>query len=73
MQGYLVVIIALSLAFTVKDVLHWNVKPYNCTKCLTGWFSFFIALIFHTPYWYFYLFIGLFVGAMFEAIKMRWL
>lgn len=71
MPGYLVLLFALSLAFTIKEVLHWNKKPYNCIKCLTGWFSFFIALGFGTPYWYFYLFLGLFTGAMFEAIKMR--
>lgn len=73
MPGYLVLLFALSLAFSFKEVLHWNKKPYNCIKCLTGWFSLFIAFAFHTPYWPFYLALGLFTGAMWEAIKYRWL
>jgi hypothetical protein len=74
MQGYQVIIIALSMAFTWVEVMKWGVtKPFNCVKCMTGWISLLIAGVFHVPYWPFYLFIGLFSGAMYSAIKMRWL
>lgn len=73
MPGYLVLLFGLSLAFSYTQVVHIPKKPHNCVPCLTGWFSFFIALGFHTPYWYFYLGLGLLTGALFEAIKMRYL
>jgi hypothetical protein len=74
MPGYLVILFSLSLAFLFAEVLHWGVrKPFNCVKCLTGWFSLFMAFGFNTPYWYFYLPLGLFAGAMYTAIKYRWL
>jgi len=74
MPGYLVLISALSMAFTWVEVLKWGViKPFNCVKCLTGWFALILALLFHVEFWYLYLFIGLFVGAMWSAISMRWL
>jgi hypothetical protein len=74
MNGLLVIIIALSLAFTWVEVLHWGYKkPLNCTKCMSGWIALILAYCYHVPYWYFYVFIGLFVGSMFSAIKMRYL
>lgn len=74
MSGAMVVLVALSLAFTWVEVLKWgSVKPFNCMKCMTGWFALALAYFFDTPFWYFYLFIGLFAGAMFSAIRMRWL
>ncbi len=74
MQGYQVILFAFSVAFVHVEVLKWGrVKPFNCVKCLTGWFSLILAFCFHTPFWYFYLFIGLFVGALYSALKMRYL
>jgi hypothetical protein len=74
MPGYFVLAISLSLAFLWVEVLKWGVtKPFNCVKCMSGWFSLLLAGCFHTPFWYFYLPLGLFVGAMWSAIKMRWL
>lgn len=72
-----IVILALSMAFFFVEILSpllkLNFKPFNCIKCMTGWYALFIG-------WYFlggegtlYLFIGLFAGAIFEAIKMRYL
>lgn len=74
MSGYLVLFFALSIAFAWVEVWKWgSVKPFNCVKCLTGWFALLLAITFHTPFWYLYLPAGLFVGSMFSAIKMRWL
>jgi hypothetical protein len=73
MPGYLVIVFSLSFAFMLVQVLHIPKKPLNCVKCLTAWISFFMALGFHTPYFYFYLGLGFFAGSMFEGIKMRYL
>lgn len=74
MTGLQVLFFALALAFVWVNILKWGVtKPFNCTKCMTGWFSLLFAFIFHVPFWPLYLIAGLFVGAMFEGIKMRWL
>jgi hypothetical protein len=51
-------------------------------KCLTGWFAFGYAFkndlqhwqhLHHWQHCFFYLLAGLFVGAMFEAVRKRWL
>lgn len=74
MTGLQVIIFALSLSFVWVEVLRWgSVKPFNCVKCLTGWFALILAFMFHVEFWYFYLPAGLFAGAMFEGIKMRYL
>jgi hypothetical protein len=74
MPGYLIIIFALSISFTWVEILKWGVtKPFNCVKCMTGWVSLILAFSFHTPYWFFYLFVGLFVGAIYSAVKMRYL
>lgn len=74
MQGYLVIIFALSIAFTWVEVLKWgNVKPFTCVKCMAGWIALIIAGVTHTPFWFLYLFVGVFTGALFEATKMRYL
>lgn len=68
----LTLLFALSCAFTVVEVLKiGSVKPFNCIKCLTGWFALIIALCFHNQWWYFMLPCGLFVGGLFEAVKMK--
>jgi len=74
MNGYHVVVFSLALSFTWVEKLKWGViKPFNCVPCLTGWFAVIIAFAFHTPFWYFYLFVGLLVGSLFSAVKSRWL
>jgi len=74
MTGLQVILFAISLAFVWVEVLKWgSVKPFNCIKCLTGWFALILAFTFHVEFWPFYLPAGLFIGAMFEAIHMRWL
>ena len=74
MTGLQVIFFALALAFMWVEVLKWGiVKPFNCIKCLTGWFALILAFAFHTEFWYMYLPAGLFVGALFEGIHMRWL
>lgn len=74
MTGLQVIVFALSFGFTWVEILKWGVvKPFNCLKCMTGWVALILAFTFHVEFWYMYLFVGLFVGAMFEGIKMRWL
>lgn len=48
-------------------------KPLNCVKCMTGWVALIIGVIIHGWLGLAYLPLGVFVGAMFEVIKMRWL
>lgn len=69
-----IIILALSLAFCQVEILHFgSVKPFNCIKCMTGWYALILGLIWTgwTGLWM--LPVGVFVGAIFEAIKMRWL
>jgi hypothetical protein len=74
MTGLQVIVFSLACAFVWVDILKWGItKPFNCTKCMTGWFSLLFAFMFHVPFWPMYLIAGLFVGSMFEGIKMRWL
>lgn len=49
-------------------------KPFNCIKCMTGWFALVLAVL--CGYGFISVLLcaaGLFMGALFEAIKMRWL
>jgi len=73
MTGFEVILFALSIAFTWVEVLKIfpHIKPFNCMKCMTGWTALILALLFHTPFAWFYLFVGLMVGGMFSAFKMR--
>lgn len=74
MTGLQVVAFALAFAFAWVEVLKWgSVKPFNCLKCLCGWIALILAFTFHVQFWFMYLPVGLFVGAMFEGAKMRWL
>jgi hypothetical protein len=74
MTGLQVIFFALACAFTWVEILKCGViKPFNCLKCMCGWFALILAFAFHVEFWYMYLPAGLFVGAMFEGIKMRWL
>ncbi len=74
MTGLQVIVFALSFAFMWVEVLKWgSVRPFNCIKCLTGWVAVILAFTFHVEFWYMYMPVGLFVGAVFGGIKMRWL
>lgn len=70
----LIITFALSGAFTWVEVLKWGVvKPFTCVKCMSGWFAVILAWWSGADYWLLYALVGLFVGAMYSAIKMRWL
>lgn len=74
MTGLQVVVFALACAFVWVDVIKWGVtKPFNCIKCMTGWIAVLFAFSHHVEFWPLYLPLGIFVGAMFSAIKMKWL
>lgn len=74
MHPTLILFFALSIAFTWVEILRWgNRKPFNCIKCMTGWIALIIAGSVQADYWPLYLFGGLFVGAVFDIVKMRYL
>ena len=74
LNGPAALFFSLACAFTWVNVLKWGVtKPFNCIKCMSGWIALSFALIFHVDHWYLYLPAGLFVGALFEGIKMKFL
>jgi hypothetical protein len=74
MTGIQVLAFSLACAFVWVDILKWGVvKPFNCIKCMTGWIAVILAFSHHVEFWPLYLPLGLFVGAMFDGIKMRWL
>lgn len=74
MTGAQVIVFALACAFVWVEILKWGVtKPSNCIKCMTGWFAVLFAFSHHVEFWVLYLPLGLFVGAVFEGAKMRWL
>ena len=70
-----IILSGLSLAFCIVEVLRlkWlQFKPFNCMMCMTGWCSFTISLLAgHTYTSILFLACGVFVGAMFEALKMK--
>jgi hypothetical protein len=74
MTGIQAIVFGFSCAFTWVEVLRLGSrKPFNCLKCMCGWFTLIIAGVCHVEYWPFYLPVGVTVGAVFSAIKMRWL
>jgi hypothetical protein len=60
-------------AFEGLDKSFLNRKPFNCVKCMSGWLALIGGVIFFGWYGLLFLPAGVFVGAMFEAIKMRYL
>lgn len=70
--------LGLCIAFTLVEcrprIVLFERKPFNCMKCMCGWCTMAVA-VFSGYEWCSLLFlpIGLFVGAMFGAIQMRWL
>jgi hypothetical protein len=75
MPGGLVVLTALALAFTWVKVLRWLPahKPFKCLKCMTGWSALGLAFALGTPFWWAYLFIGLFTGALVDHLINKYL
>lgn len=74
MLSFKIIILALSLAFCQVEVIHFgSVKPFNCIKCMTGYYALAIGCWCAGWHGVVYLPVGVFAGAMFEGIKMRWL
>lgn len=74
MTGYEIVFYALVAAFVQIEVIHFGVvKPFNCLKCMTGWYALIIGCVAQGWHGLIFLPIGVFVGAIFSAIQMRWL
>lgn len=74
MTGMQVVIFALAISFVWVEVIGLGRhKPFNCLKCMCGWVALIMAFTFHVQFWYMYLPVGVFAGALFTGIKMRWL
>jgi hypothetical protein len=75
MPGYLVVLTALAFSFTWVKV--WRFfpmhKPFKCLKCMTGWTALALAFTFNTPFWFVYVFIGLFTGAVVDNLLTKYL
>lgn len=76
MINYNILLLALALAFCQIEVIHFgSVKPFNCIKCMTGWYAIVLAWFVYGHGWHgiIYLPLGVFVGAIYSALKMRWL
>jgi hypothetical protein len=74
MNGGFALLAGLSSAFVWVEVLHWGFKkPFNCIKCMSAWLTLIIAWAFHVDFFYFYLPIGLFAGAIFDRLKIKFL
>jgi hypothetical protein len=85
----MILLTALSLAFCWVEIVNprivnivWSIyetksffsgKPFTCCKCMTGWFALILGCVCYGWFGLFFLPLGVFIGAMFEAIKMRWL
>jgi hypothetical protein len=83
-----IIIISLALSFCWVEFIHQRTsqilqiitgsnilqrKPFNCVKCLTGWVSLIIGVYLHGIEGVIYLPLGLFTGAIFSTIQMRYL
>lgn len=77
-----IILSALAIAFAFVNMVYpilarrkfFQRKPFNCIMCLTGWASLGLSLI--NGYGIgsiLFMIVGLFVGAMFEGIKMMYL
>lgn len=69
-----IIILSLSFSFCITQV--WrpiNIKPFNCMMCFTGWAAAGLGLYQFGISGLALFFVGCFAGALFDAIKMRWL
>lgn len=79
MTPFQIIISGLALAFCWVNLIYPKldlpkVKPLNCCMCMSGWFGFALGLA--NGYCYtsiLFLAIGVFIGALWEGISMRWL
>lgn len=76
-----IIITGLALAFCWVNILQvpswnpiFNIRPFNCTTCMSGWMSFTLAAANQYQFYsVFFLAIGVFVGALLERLIMRYL
>jgi hypothetical protein len=75
MSNIELIITALSIAFCWINIIQWpKFKPFNCMMCLTGWLALVLAILTGHGIWSILFYpVGCFAGAMFEAVKYRWL
>lgn len=83
---YDILLIGFAMAFCITTVMHIRFKPFNCLPCMSGWCSLAVAWAYYgeVSNWQVhgvgiillvlaYFPLGYLIGAIFEAIKMRWL
>lgn len=63
----------LAKMFLYNPVNPFTFKPFTCIKCMCGWFSLITGCYIHGTTGLLMLPAGVFTGAMFEAVSMRWL
>ena len=51
----------------------FNAKPFTCFTCMTGWFGLIVGCIVYGWVGVVFLPVGVFAGAVFSVIRMRWL
>jgi hypothetical protein len=69
-----ILFLAISCAFLWVEVFHLGSrKPFNCVKCMCGWFALAFACCDYGWGGILYAPMGVFVGAMYSGIKMRYL
>jgi len=74
MLNYNIIIVALSLSFCQIEVLHFgSVKPFNCMKCMTGWYALALGCWWYGWHGMVYLPVGVTAGAIYSEIQMKWL
>jgi len=74
MQSYQIIILALSFSYLWVDVMKMGyVKPFNCFKCMSGWFALIIGCSCIGWHGIIYLPVGLFAGCIYSCVKMRYL
>lgn len=73
--AFWILLFALSLAFVCVYTFTWmpKFKPFNCLKCMTGWITLIISLLYGHPNAILLMAVGIFIGAIFDSIQSRWL
>lgn len=66
---------ALSASFVWVYTLGWwkRIKPFKCLKCMCGWTTLLICIVVGHDNQLFMVLAGVFAGALFDAVKSRWL
>ena len=77
MSSFEIVFYSLCLAFVWVEIFNpfKKLKPFNCIPCMTGWISLILSVIYGFELLKIILLmaVGVFIGALYEQIKMRWL